>query len=58
MMQSCVLTRADARIHGQDGNPKSRSTDRFKKGPAKMSVDQLAAATTRVDQATPVEEEL
>ena len=57
MMQLRALTRAVARIQ-----PRWLSEEQVNRPlqeiPAKMSVDQLAAAATRVEQATSVEEEL
>jgi len=57
MMQSRMLTRADARIQPswQSEKQVNRTLQEIH---AKMSVDQPAAAATRVEGATSVEEEL
>ena len=57
MMQSRALTRADARIQPRWQSEKqvNRSLQEIH---AKMSADQPAAAATRVEGATSVEEEL
>ena len=56
-MQSRALTRADARIQPRWQSEKQVNRP-LQEIPAKMSVDQLAAAATRVEGSTSIEEEL